>query len=149
MQKGHKIKNVTLVKATTPLRPSNNRYSRTSIQRWTKGLANCVRFNGVSLYRGSFSYISPRRKSFVLLRSSLYRAFKSVCLRDRGRLGNRGRRIWLIFDTLSCYGVLCNMPKFQLHCFYLGWVLDITLFGVPQCFFKAHFGHFSILWWQC
>ena len=74
--------------------------------------------------------------------------FKSFCLRDRGRLGNRGRPIWLKFGTLSYYGDLCNMPKFQLHCSYLGWVLDGTLLGVTQCFFIAHFGHFSILWLQ-
>ena len=62
---------------------------------------------------------------------------KSFCLRDRGRLGNRGRPIWLKFGTLSCYGDLCNMPRFQLYCSYLGWVLDGTLFGVPQCFFYS------------
>ena len=66
-------------------------------------------------------------------------AFKSFCLRDRGRLGNRGRPIWLKFGTLSYYGDLCSMPKFQLHCSYLGWVLDVTLFGVPQCFFYSPF----------
>ena len=66
-------------------------------------------------------------------------SLKSFCLRDRGRLGNRGRPIWLKFGTLSYYGDLCNMPKFQLHCSYLGWVLDVTLFGVPQCFFYSPF----------
>ena len=64
---------------------------------------------------------------------------KSFCLRDRGRLGNRGRPIWLKFGTLSYYGDLCNMPRFQLYCSYLGWVLDGTLFGVPQCFFYSPF----------
>ena len=47
-------------------------------------------------------------------------ALKSFCLRDRGRLGNRGRPIGLKFGTLSYYGDLCNMPKFQLHCSYFG-----------------------------
>ena len=45
---------------------------------------------------------------------------KRFCLRDRGRLGNRGRSIWFKFGTLSYYGFLCNMPKFQLHCSHLG-----------------------------
>ena len=71
-------------------------------------------------------------------RLSLY-GFKSFCLRDRGRLGNRGQLISLKFGTLSYHGDLCNMPKFQLHCSYLGWVLDVTLFGVPQCFFYSPF----------
>ena len=66
-------------------------------------------------------------------------AFKSFCLRDRRRLGNRGRPTWLKFGTLSYYGDLCNMPKFQLHCSYLGWVLDGTLSGVPQWFFYSPF----------
>ena len=64
---------------------------------------------------------------------------KNFCLRDRGRLGNRGRPIWFKFGTLSYYGDLCNMPKFQLHCSYLGWVLDGTLLGVTQCFFYSPF----------
>ena len=71
--------------------------------------------------------------------SDLAKSLKSFCLRDRGRLGNRGRPIWLKFGTLSCYGDLCNMPKFQLHCSYLGWVLDVTLFGVPEGFFYSLF----------
>ena len=75
--------------------------------------------------------------------------FKSFCLRDRGRLGNRGRLIWFKFGRLSYYKDLWNMPKFQLHCSCLGWVLDVTLFGSPNAFFIAHFGHFSILWLQC
>ena len=33
-----------------------------------------------------------------------YKQLKSFCLRDRGRLGNRGRPIWLKFGTLSYYG---------------------------------------------
>ena len=87
------------------------------------------------------------RHRMVFIYSRL-KTFKSFCLRDRGRLGNRGWPIWLKFGTLSYYGDLCNMPKFQLPCSYLGWVLDITLFGVPQCFFIAHFGNFWILWLQ-
>ena len=88
-------------------------------------------------------------RNLTSLRYKCQFLIKSFCLRDRGRLGNRGRPIWLKFGTLSYYGDLCNMPKFQLHCPYLGWVIDVSLFGVPQCFFIAHFGHFSILWLQC
>ena len=69
-----------------------------------------------------------RNKLFEILSKSddyleiteIMHQLKSFCLRDRGRLGNRGRPIWLKFGTLSYYGDLCNMPKFQLHCSYLG-----------------------------
>ena len=87
-------------------------------------------------------------RSITVLISPNQFALRSFCLRDRGRLRNRGRPIWLKFGTRSYYGDLCNMPKFKLHCSYLGWVIDVSLFGVPQCFFFAHFGHFSILWLQ-
>ena len=50
-------------------------YSGTSIQRRAKGLKKDVRYNEVSLYRGSLSYISlllGRRMLFVIPRPSLY-----------------------------------------------------------------------------
>jgi len=39
-------------------------------------------------------------------------SFKSLCLREWGRPGNRGRPISFKFGTQSCYEKLCNMPKF-------------------------------------
>ena len=59
-----------------------------------------------------------------------------------------GRLIWLKLGALSYYGDLCNMPMFQLHCSYLGWVF-LPFLGSSNAFFIAHFGHFSILWLQC
>ena len=53
-------------------------------------------------------------------KAKVHPIFKSFCLRDRGRLGNRGGPIWLKFGTLTYYGDLCNKPKFQLHCSYFG-----------------------------
>ena len=44
------------------------------------------------------------------LRSQL--AFKSFCLRDRGRLGNEGQPILLKIGTQSRYVDLCDMPEF-------------------------------------
>ena len=45
---------------------------------------------------------------------------KSLCLREWGRLGNGGRPISLKIGTHGYYEDLCNVPKFQLHCPYLG-----------------------------
>ena len=54
-------------------------YNETLIYRRAKGLANFVRYNEVSLYRGSYNCITRGKKivryteDFVLYRSSLYR----------------------------------------------------------------------------
>ena len=50
-------------------------YSETLIYWRAKGLANFVRYNEVSLYRGSYNCITRgERKSFVIPRTSLYRS---------------------------------------------------------------------------
>ena len=107
----------------------------------------CLCFSAFKITFTSFTLLGVTQVQMISSPTGILH--KSFCLRDPGRLGNRGQLNWLKSGTLSLYGDLCNVPKFRLHCSYLGWVLDINLFGVPQCFFITHFGHFSILLLQC
>ena len=155
---------LTLFKGLKSLKSDQHQFS--SLKIITKSNGKVIRFNKMITYKKklksfikfahwffktTYWVISLAKKGEERKRTSqgCCVTFKSFCLSDRDRLGNRGRPIWLKFGTLSYYGDLCNMPKFQFNFSYLGWVLDVTLFGVPNAFFIAHFGHFSILWLQC
>jgi len=66
------------------------------------------------------------------LKQQRWKAFKSFCLRDRGRLGNEDRPIPLKIDTQSRYVDLCNILEFQVQRTFFSRVLDISPSGVPR-----------------
>ena len=140
---------LTLFKGLKSLKSDQHQFS--SLKIITKSNGKVIRFNKMITYKKKLKYfikfahwffkttywaISLAKKGEERKRTSqgCCVTFKSFCLRDRGRLGNRGRPIWLKFGTLSYYGDLCNMPKFQFNFSYLGWVLDVTFLGSPMLF---------------